>query len=126
MGPWSPRPYNGVWFNLNIYGQKGNGKWVQTYITSVSGNTPAGTPTTDISGNYSYSSSTWFYDDPAAFTGQDKIWVAQTSYIIPGQPGAAFTFQWGYQSYANGGVSYIQPVAVVPWPSQQQLIQANQ
>jgi RHS repeat-associated protein len=122
MGPWTPAPYNGVWFNLNIYGRRGSGgQWVQTFFTS--GNFHA-----DSNGGFwgpDYSSNTWFYDDPAGFSGQDKLWVAQTSYLVPGQTGAAFTIMWGYQIYSNGGVSTIPPVLAGPWASQQQLIQAN-
>ena len=52
---------------------------------------------------------------------QDVTWLAQTSYMLPNQAGAAFTFMWGYMLY-NGTASYISPVVVAPWAFQQQQI----
>ena len=122
MGLYNIPGSRGVWLNVNVSGKSPNSKWVQTFIDS---NRSQFTPDCGASCPFypSYASGNqWFFDDPARAIGSSVTWVAQTSYIQAGSGGAAFTFQWGFQAAANGAISYIQPVAVSPWPAQQQLI----
>ncbi len=101
-----------------------NGQWVQSYIDS---NTVQFTPDCTSSCPFytsEWSGGDWFIDTPARFGDSTVTWVAQTSYLLPSQAGAAFTFQWGF-ILSNGAASYISPVVVAPWASQQQLIRGG-
>jgi len=123
MGLYNIPGSRGVWLNVNVSGKSPNSQWVQTFIDSKGSQFTSDCGAASCPFYPSYASGNqWFFDDPARPIGSSVTWVAQTSYIQAGQGGAAFTFMWGFRASANGSFSYIQPVAVSPWPAQQQLI----
>ena len=120
MGPVAGGNSRGVWITVNLRGKPGNGQWVQTYIDSNTVQFTADCTSSCPFYTSAYSGSDWFIDTPSRFADSSVTWVAQTSYVLPGQ-GAAFTFMWGF-ILSNGAASYISPVPATPWASQQQLI----
>lgn len=119
-GFWAGR--RGAYLNLNVTGNNANGKWVQTYVDTNTGTFTTDCGSTCPSPLYSpeWSNGGWFFDDPSRFAGP-VTWLAQASYILPGQSGAAFTVQWGF-TLSNGFATPIGPVLAQPWAPQQQLI----
>jgi hypothetical protein len=114
----------GVWLSVNLHGKPG-GQWAQTYIDSNTVQFSADCTSSCPFYTSEWSGSDYFIDTPARFADSSVTWVAQTSYLLPNQSGAAFTFQWGF-ILSNGAASYISPVVVAPWASQQQLIRGGQ
>ena len=128
MGLWNDGgAENGVWIQVAL-ATNGGGQWVQSYQFCFFS---CSAPAADNANSYpalNYSSAgtngQYFWDDPAMpERTTSMIWTAQTSYVQPGQSGAAFTLQWGYTLSSNGSVGVTAPVIATPWPYQQQLVQ---
>jgi hypothetical protein len=121
--------YSGGFFSLNVRGRNGqtaNGKWVQTYVSTLDNfTTDCGATCPSPFYTPDYSNGGYFFDAPLRFEGP-VTWLAQTSYLLPGQSGAAFTIQWGF-TLLNGFATPIAPVVVSqPWDWQQTQISKAQ
>ena len=132
MGPYSNGVQTGVWIQVTLP-TDGGGQWVQSYsfcfvsCSPPQPDTPNGQSSPSPFYSSMYSNGQIFWDDPARPSGTTSMtWTAETSYVQPGQTGAAFTLQWGWTLSSNGSVGYTAPVPATPSPYQQTLIkQAN-